>query len=155
MAQDSSCSGSVALLAVSAQSEGGTGAEAGLTLLEGLGEPGVKGSLEASEEVLEYLLDASSELVEEEVREEVLEALEGVEASWCSDWSRWCTPLCKALSWPSKAAVRKCEASCSSSAAELAPIFHSYCKAGVCPKKGWPWASSVDEDVSVSVAGSP
>lgn len=124
-------------------------------MLEGLGEPGVDGSSEASQQVLDYLLDARSELAEEEVRKEVLEALEGVEASWCGDWSRWCTPLCKALSWPSKAAVSKCEEYCSEAAPDLAPVFHTYCKAGVCKSKGWPWASGIGEDISASAAASP
>ena len=136
----------------SAESEGGAGTETDLALLEGLGEPGVDGSLEASQQVLDYLLDGSSELAEEEVRSEVLKALEGVEGSWCSDWSRWCTPLCKALSWPSKNAVSKCEEDCSKSANGLAPILQTYCEAGVCQKRGWPWASSADEDVLASVA---
>ena len=139
----------------SAESEGGAGTETDLALLEGLGEPGVDGSLEALQQVLDYLLDASSEPAEEEVRSEVLKALEGVEGSWCSDWSRWCTPLCKGLSWPSKDAVSKCEEYCSSGAYDLAPILHTYCKAGVCQKKGWPWASGTAEDVaSVAIAPS-
>ena len=94
---------------------------------------------EAEEELLKEILAASSGVSEEEILEEVEEALADAGEGWCSEegWAEWCSPFCKAFSWPIKSAVSGCETKCSAKLHALRPIFRRYCEVGVCQGKGW------------------